>query len=403
MASQTLVNDTGVIVSDIASLKSDVQAEYKQALGSAMSTADATPQGRLIDGEVAARAAVMKSVAAVANQINPNISTGIFLESLAALHGIDVLPSTRTVAPVIFRGTLGRQIPSGTRLKNGAGELFSVVTATTISSAGTATTTVQAVDVGAIDPTGIAFVDGILGVTGVEIDTTKTTTLGRTKYTDPQIRQKRDQMLFKLARGQEEALFADVLAIDGVRAVTTRTNPTAAATTVDGVELQAHGTWVCVEGGIDADVALAILGAVQKGSPLSTFHPAGTSFITVRIEEPYSKQSYDVPLVRPAKIPCGVRVTISRGSSTVDLPTTVADAILEYQDGELSGLAGIVQGADLSPFEIAAAVAARIPGSFVSKVEVTKLDNEQWSPNTISFNLWERAELSSGHIQTIVV
>ena len=81
--------DTGVIVPDTADIKAAVEREYKAALGDDLDTSPATPQGRLIAAETDARAAVLRFCALMANQINPDIASGTFLDAVAALSGIE--------------------------------------------------------------------------------------------------------------------------------------------------------------------------------------------------------------------------------------------------------------------------------------------------------------------------
>ena len=65
------VNRTGVIVPDTSDIQSDVQDEYRSALGTDLDVSPQTPQGRLIAGETTSRTAVAVNNATLANQIKP--------------------------------------------------------------------------------------------------------------------------------------------------------------------------------------------------------------------------------------------------------------------------------------------------------------------------------------------
>ena len=102
MAEELLYNyieNTGVVIPDTSDIKADVQEEFKNALGQSMQTSDDTPQGRLISGEVSARRAVAENNALLANQINPALAGGVFLESICALLGIERKGESASVIP----------------------------------------------------------------------------------------------------------------------------------------------------------------------------------------------------------------------------------------------------------------------------------------------------------------
>ena len=99
---QQYVTNTGVIVPDTADVKTQVQNEFKEALGQDLSLEDSTPQGRLIDAETIARKAVLTNNAQIANQLNPNTASGVYL---------DAIPSS-TSKPFCWPPSAGFPLPS---------------------------------------------------------------------------------------------------------------------------------------------------------------------------------------------------------------------------------------------------------------------------------------------------
>ena len=91
---------TGVIVSDTGVINEEVITEYQQAFGSDLVTTPNTPQGVLITAETAARVAVADNNAALANQINPNVAGGVFLDAIGALTGTYRTPATPSTVMV---------------------------------------------------------------------------------------------------------------------------------------------------------------------------------------------------------------------------------------------------------------------------------------------------------------
>ncbi len=116
----TYINSTGLIETDAATIQNEVSAEYQAAFGTDLVVPDvnnpqasSTPQGLLINAETQARIAVADNNAALANQINPNVAGGIFLDAILALTGASRDPATQSVVYATLAGTIGTTIPAG--------------------------------------------------------------------------------------------------------------------------------------------------------------------------------------------------------------------------------------------------------------------------------------------------
>ena len=97
MADYQYIDTTGVIVPDTATIQSEVEGEYKAVFGQDLVVTPNTPQGVLITAEVAARSNVVRNNAALANQINPNLAGGVFLDAIWAVS------YTHLTLPTILR------------------------------------------------------------------------------------------------------------------------------------------------------------------------------------------------------------------------------------------------------------------------------------------------------------
>ena len=85
---------TGAIVPDSSDLLSEVQTSFQSVFGSGLNTDPSTPQGVLITALTLARSSVVNNNAALANQINPNIAGGTFLDAIMALTGVQRVAQT---------------------------------------------------------------------------------------------------------------------------------------------------------------------------------------------------------------------------------------------------------------------------------------------------------------------
>ena len=106
---------TGVIVPDTSVIMQDVIDEFLQTFGQDLVTTPNTPQGVLIVSETAARSAVADNNAALANQINPNVAGGVFLDAILALTGAERSPATPSTVTADLTGIAGTIIPQGSQ------------------------------------------------------------------------------------------------------------------------------------------------------------------------------------------------------------------------------------------------------------------------------------------------
>jgi hypothetical protein len=397
--------ETGVIIPDTSTLKSDIQAEYVAQFGPTMLLEDDTPQGRLIDIETTARSGVIGITAETANMINPQVSAGTFLKAICGLHDVWASGETFTVLTgVSMVGSFNTTVPSDSRIVDSDGNYYRLVADTAIGPAISALGNFQAVDAGPLNPTlaSLSIVDGTFGWTGIDA-TSAVVAVGSLEEDDSQLRAKRTAQLSKMGKGQTAAIASNVSAVDGVRALKNRDNPDSVGATIDGVVMPASSTWICVQGGVDADIGLALLDSKQTGSPYTGGSSNGT-IVSQMLVDPISGQSYPVIFTRPIEKRSVVRITVASGSS-VDPATAVPTVVLQYANGQLPNEPGYVVGVHISPFEISAAINAQLPSLFIRKVEVAFYDGvtpPSYSTDELVIALWEVATLASGDITVVV-
>lgn len=400
MADYDYLTASGVIVPNTDDLLATVQDEWRQVFGQDLIVDSETPQGKMIAAEVVAREAFLRSNAALANQINPNISGGVFLDALMALTGADRAAAVSTVVSgVTLTGVAGVTIPSGAQAQTGAGDVFALSAAVTLDSTGHGVGAFQAVqpgpvacDTGALSQI-VTLVNGwetVVNGAGAQ------TTLGQLQASDYAGRRARRRRLGTAAQGTPEAVGAALAALPGYLSHEFRENDTGAAATIDGVTVDARSVWVCVYGATDIAVAGALLGVKGIGSGWS-----GTT--TQAITEPSSGQVYQVKFTRPTAVPVELRVTIGTGSTLADPAAAVRAAVLAWAAGEQDGEDGLPVGADVSPFEVAGAVCRVLPGLYVKKVEVATVAAGVWQTDPLAIGLDQIATLAGSNISTVIV
>lgn len=392
------IDSTGVIVPDTSTTLLTVQGEFRAVFGADMPVTPDTPQGVLITGETVARDAVIRNNAAVANQINPNLAGGVFLDALCALTGLKRAAATRSVVTANLTGQPGTIIPEGVQARTGEGDLFESLATVVLNGSGSASVEFRAIEYGPVAAAIGALNQIVSGVLGWEtITNPAAATLGQDEQSDASLRQLRADTLALQGVALPEAITSAVYNVSGVRSLAFLENVANTTQSIEGISLVAHSIFVCVDGGSDEEVAEAILANKSLGCNFN-----GNT--TVQVVEPVTGQEYDVTFERPEEIDVLVRVTVSLEGTLIDPNTAIPAAVVAYADGEIPGEKGFVVGGDVSPFELGSAVNTAYPTVYVKKVEVAVDDmSPVYSTDDIPIAKDQVARTQTSAITVIVV
>jgi len=394
------LSPAGVIVPDTAEIKLETQSEWKELFGQDLDVNDETPQGLMIGQEVAVRSEVVANNAAVANQINPNIAGGVFLDDIWSFTGGKRRQATyTTIYNVVLTGSPGAIIPSGSRRATSTGkDIFELIDTAVIGSNGQATAIFQALEPGAIPAPAGSLTVPVDGYTAVGWETSNNPQAGLQglpSQSDIQARRERKETLALQGRSIAEAVYSNVRALPEVLSLSFRENVENTTKVIDGITLVAHSVWACVDGGENIDVAEALYSAKTGGANWN-------GAVEVPVTDPFSKQGSTVKFDRPTAVPVMVRFTLSATGNVTNPSGTIRAAVLNYVNG-LSDEQGFTLGEDVSPFELAAAANLAAPGMFIKKVEVAlKTVSPDWQVSTIEIALNQKPILDATDILVVV-
>lgn len=391
----TYIDSTGVIVADTSTILATVQNEFISAFGSGLIVTPDTPQGVLITGETTSRSSVIKNNAALANQINPNLAAGVFLDAICALTGLQRIAATASTLTATLSGVAGTIIPEGTRARTPIGDIFLTTGAVVIGGGGTITANFEsqilgpvACEIGQLSQ----IVDGILG--WETVTNSNAATLGNSIQSDQSLRALRKVTLAGQGVALPEAIISGLYKVPNVLSLTFQENVEATTQVINGITMVAHSVYACVDGGTDTDVATSLLANKSLG--------AGWNGSTeIDIVEPYSGQTYTVKFDRPTGIPINVRATVTNTDLLIDATTAVKSAILAYAAGTIEGEPGLVVGQDVSAFELAGAINIQYPSIFVSNLEISDDGGYVYQNAAIVIGVNEIATISSANITVI--
>lgn len=330
MAVYNYINNTGVITVDAATIQQDVENEYKAVFGADLVVTPNTPQGLLISAEVLARIALAENNAQLANQINPNLAGGVFLDSVMALtNPYGRLPPLQSIAYATLQGTAGTVIPAGSIVSetgSGNANQFYTLIDVTIPAGGSALNVqFNSVVYGAIPAAATTLTNIVTAVLGwTNVSNPAAATLGRAQQSDLDARLYRLNTLATQGASTAQAITSEILSTTNAASVTLLENPTGSPLTVNGVTLAANSIYVCVVDTVAADqgtyseVAAVITGipaVVQTGVLNSTINVTGltdTSLLTIG----WSVTGTGIPDgTTIAALPTGTTLTLSQAAT----------------------------------------------------------------------------------------
>lgn len=396
MADYEYIASTGVIVPDTAALQAQVESEYKAALGDDLITTPDTPEGLLITAEVLARSTVVKNNAALANQINPNLAGATFLDAIWALTGGQRTVATRSTVTCQITGAVGTIVTTSVRFRSTSGDLWAVIAGVTIGAGGTADVSVRAVEYGPIPAPINTITQIVIGVIGLEtVNNSAAAALGKTTQSDLSVRSLRKKTLAVQGANTVPAVTSALYETEGVKSLIFRENVENTSQVIDAVTLVAHSIYVCVDGGSDDDVGLAML---HKGPGCN--YNGDTS---VAVQDPSSGQIYNVKFDRPDLIAILIRVTCRVTNPLINPQTAVRTAVMAYVNGEIEGEDGFVVGGSVSPFELAGAVNSQYPNIYVQKLEIAPALTGIFVVTEIPIAIFEKATTTDSSISVLTI
>lgn len=395
MADYKYINTTGVIVPDTSETKRQVVSEFQSVFGLDIPTDDSTPQGGLINLEVESRDGMIRNNAELANQINPDLSGGVFLDGIWAFLGGARRKATRSqIIGAVFSGQPGILIPQGSIAQTTDGASFRTIAPLIIESGGSVTGDLEALELGPIQVPigGLELVAS--SVLGWETVTNPSAAIpGAPEESDASARRRRRETLALQGVSIPEAIISAVMALDGVRSLAFRENTTSATQVIDGVTMVEHSVWVCVDGGASIDIANALHRAKTVGA-------AWNGDVSVEIIDEFSGQTYDILFDRPIAVQVFARITVKQSASNAQV--LIPEIIEDYVNGDLEGDAGLTVGKEVSPWELSGAINQVQPSIYVTKVELST-DGITYSTNNIPITLKQVARLPIGSVQVVVV
>lgn len=395
------INSTGVIVPDTADLLGETQQDFRDVFGQDLVVTPDTPQGIIITALTLVKDLVVRNNAALANQINPLIAGGIFLDAILALTGYVRDDETKSTVLVNMTGVPGAVIPAGVTGETTSGDIFESNSAVTLDVTGNGSVEFSCIVSGPIGAPANALNSIVSGSLGLEtINNPSDATLGTETESDSDAKIRRKFTLALQGSQLSEAITSAVNKTLGVHSLFFRENQSNVTTVIDGITMVSHSIYLCIDGGSDSDIAASL--TKTKGGGCSYNNGPGTNIIAPYTDQ-YSGQLINVKFDRPEFIQILVRATIGINQAIEDPQSAVIKAIVDYSNNMVPGTTGLIVGADVSCFELSGAVNREAPELFVQNMEISLVSPLNFSNNSIPMAGWQKAVIEQSSITVILI
>jgi len=319
-------DENGIAIQTLSEILDEREVALQSFLGSDFIVSGDDPIGNLQLADADRELSIQELILYLVVQMNPDTAEGIWLDFICALNNIYRNAPTYTEIPITVTGLENTVIDAG---------LLTIVDETTnryyinkeyfvIGSVGTVDTTYDAIfrctdygEVQASSSSTYTIKTPISGITSVEYTSGGTTEIGTETETDSSLRARREEEIELRASSTLASIKAVVYEVPGVDFVQCYENDTNG--TVDSIPAKAFE--VVVKGGIDSDIAQAILS--KKPSGIQAY---GTTTIAVSDSD---GNSFNIGLTRATDIPIEIEITALVSSvQTAEWETQVKNAIV---------------------------------------------------------------------------
>ena len=304
---------TGFDVTEIDDLREQIASEWQEAFKEKdrplLNTDPETPQGQIIDSQVATVNQKDSEVLYLAQQFDPRTAEGRFQNALAEIYFIKRKSAINSYAICTLNGRAGTQISAGALIESEIdGTQWSLDQDITIPANETITAKFTCLTEGAISASSGTLTKIVTTVTGWDTVTNATAIVGSLEESQSAFEKRRKDSVSLNARSTVNAVYANVAQCDGVIAVYAVDNKKNISETIDNYTLTPHSIFVSVIGGENADIAKAIYDNLSAGCDYN----GNTS---VDITNEYSGAVETVKFYRPDVFNIFVKVQIQNSAS----------------------------------------------------------------------------------------
>ena len=358
---------SGVVVPEPKDVRAEVAKDLKSIFAKPgqpeLDTQAGTTGGQLVDMIAGERISANAKIAFIAQQLNPAIASGRWQEALGKLYFLERKLSEPTVVTCQVRGINGTVIPYGAQAGTSDGEVLMATGPITIGTDGTGEGLFRMMQAGPVEIGPHAVESIITMIPGWDsITNAASGATGRLEETRAEFEYRRMSSVAKNSKYYLESIESEVADVSGVIDCKVLENYTNIEKTESGIKIPGHSIAVCVYGGDDNDIAMAI---ARKKTPGT----GTTGNTTVTAKGQAQDRIYEFQIVRPTPMDVYVEVTLD-SSISPNIKEELIDAIYdEFMGNGASGRDRVSLAETLYAFRFAPSV-IEVIGSHAHLVNV---------------------------------
>lgn len=317
---------SGVVVPEPKDVRAEVAQDLKNIFAKPnepeLDTQAGTSGGQLVDMIAGERININAKIAFIAQQLNPAIASGRWQEALGKLYFLERKLSEPTVVTCQVKGLNGTVIPYGAQVGTSDGDVLMATGPITIGVDGTGEGLFRMMQAGPVEigpgavSSIITLIPGWDSITNAASGAT-----GRLEETRAEFEYRRMSSVAKNSKYYLESIEAEVADVPGVIDCKVLENYTNVPKTESGIEIPGHSIAVCVYGGDDDAIGMAIARKKTPGTGTT-----GNTTVTVRGQA--QDRVYEFKIVRPTPKDVRVEVTLDNTISP-NIQSELIDAIYD--------------------------------------------------------------------------
>lgn len=248
--------DKGFVAPPETAIVAGLNADYSAAFGGNLNTDPSTPAGQLITSTAAVIGDANNQKVALFNGVDPAFASGRMQDAIARIYFLERNPAQSTVIQVACVGGVGVVIGVGAQVVDSGGERYLCTEAASIPVSGTITLPFAAIDTGPMPvPATVAIYQTIPGWNTAAVISGA---VGNLVENRAEFEARRQATVAANGAGFLPAIGGAVAKVAGVIDYYVTENFTGSSVTTGGVTLAPNSLYVCVAGGLAADIAQAI-------------------------------------------------------------------------------------------------------------------------------------------------
>lgn len=314
---------TGFERKRLVDIKADIETRLKLIFGENIDLSPQSGFGQFVGIESEAQSDQWESQENIYNSQYPSTAQGVQLSNVVMYNGIERFKASNSTVTGTISGINGTVIPAGSKASVVAtGDIFVTLSEATISG-GSVAVAMNSEEKGSIEATAGTLTVIETPIFGwVSITNNNDALVGSGEETDAELRIRRELSTQALGNNLIDALFGQLLNLEGVEDAVVKDNKT--ATPAEGIP--AYQFLVSILGGDNDEIASIIWNNTPQG-----ITSAGTTTVVHTDDQGFPQ---DIKFVRPVEIDIYFKVDITTngnfpGSGVADIKTAIVDYGIE--------------------------------------------------------------------------